>query len=286
VLVIGPRTDAKSTALIRAARSGRPLVLAESVPARRWRRDPELGAILNSFGLVTPDGQPVRWALNLLHSAGLPERVYGPTLMRRLCEAAAREDVSVYFYGSRPEVLMRMIERLSASLPGLNIAGSAAPPFRPLSAAEDRAQINQIIASNAQLVFVGLGCPRQERWAHAHRLELNRPLVSARRSTHGGTFVRRRHGCRRGLGGCSTADGTTPPVATLRQAHSHFCRACNANCAQRLAAPTLSTGGLKETAVTHTINGQARLARARDGGGDIGHTRSASEDARLLGAWR
>jgi exopolysaccharide biosynthesis WecB/TagA/CpsF family protein len=184
-------TDAVDT-LMRGARSRTPLVAAAtSVHGLTMAAiDPEFRQILNSFDLVTPDGQPVRWALNLLHSAGLSERVYGPTLMRRVCEAAASEDVSVYFYGSRPDVLTRLIERLSTRLPRLKIAGSSAPPFRPLTAAEDAAQIDQIIASNAQLVFVGLGCPRQERWAHEHRLALERPLVcvGAAFDFHAGTL--------------------------------------------------------------------------------------------------
>jgi N-acetylglucosaminyldiphosphoundecaprenol N-acetyl-beta-D-mannosaminyltransferase len=152
--------------------------------------DPEFRVILNSFGLVTPDGQPVRWALNLLHAAGLKERVYGPTLMRRLCEAAAQAGVSVYFYGSRPQVLDRLVGRLSESVPGLRIAGYAAPPFRALTAAEDAEQTDRILTSKAQLVFVGLGCPRQERWAFEHRPLLNRPLVcvGAAFDFHAGTL--------------------------------------------------------------------------------------------------
>jgi exopolysaccharide biosynthesis WecB/TagA/CpsF family protein len=153
-------------------------------------RDSKFGAVLNSFDLVTPDGQPVRWALNVLHAAGLHERVYGPTLMRRICETAAAEGVSVYFYGSRPEVLERLVARLRASVPGLCVAGCSAPPFRPLTPEEDILEVERIVASNAQLVFVGLGCPRQEQWAHQHRLHLHRPLVcvGAAFDFHAGTL--------------------------------------------------------------------------------------------------
>lgn len=178
--------------LIQAARARVPLVAAAtSVHGLTLAAiDPEFGAVLNSFELVTPDGQPVRWALNVLHGAGLSERVYGPTLMRQLCETAAAEGVSVYFYGSRPEVLDGLVERLRASIPGLRIAGWSAPPFRPLTPEEDAQEVEAIIASDAQLVFVGLGCPRQERWAYQHRPRLARPLVcvGAAFDFHAGTL--------------------------------------------------------------------------------------------------
>jgi exopolysaccharide biosynthesis WecB/TagA/CpsF family protein len=183
--------DAVQT-LIEAARQRVPLVAAAtSVHGLTLGAiDPEFGRMLNSFDLVTPDGQPVRWALNLLHGARLKERVYGPTLMQRTCEAAARAGVSVYFYGSRPEVLESMATRLGASIQDLQIAGSSSPPFRALTPEEDTEEVNRIIASNAQLLFVGLGCPRQERWAFEHRERLDLPLVcvGAAFDFHAGTL--------------------------------------------------------------------------------------------------
>jgi exopolysaccharide biosynthesis WecB/TagA/CpsF family protein len=139
--------------------------------------DPNFREILNSFDLITPDGQPVRWALNLLHGAGVPERVYGPTLMRWICQAAADQGLGVYFYGGRPQVLPRLAERLRAEIPDLRIAGSCSPPFRALSASEDAVIVRNIRDSGASIVFVGLGCPAQERWAFAHREVLGVPLV-------------------------------------------------------------------------------------------------------------
>jgi exopolysaccharide biosynthesis WecB/TagA/CpsF family protein len=179
VLVSRTTYDEAVDSLLQAAKAGLALqAAATSVHGLSLAAiDPGFGAVLNSFELVTPDGQPVRWAMNALHGAGLRERVYGPTLMRRLCESAAAEGVSVYFYGGRPEVLARLVQRLSAALPRLSIAGYASPPFRPLAPEEDTAEIDRIVASQAQLVFVGLGCPRQERWAHDHRAQLNRPVV-------------------------------------------------------------------------------------------------------------
>jgi len=152
--------------------------------------DAEFAATLNSFELVTPDGQPVRWALNVLHGARLPERVYGPTLMRRICEAAAERSLGVYFYGGRPEVLDRLAARLSTSIPRLPTAGHSSSPYRPLTPAGDADEIERIRASGARIVVVGLGCPRQERWASAHRDELGVPLVcvGAAFDFHAGTL--------------------------------------------------------------------------------------------------
>ena len=131
--------------------------------------DPDLRAKVNGFELVTPDGQPVRWAMNLLHHTGLTDRVYGPELMLRLCRAAAEEDVSIYLYGGTPAVMDRLQENLLKLCPGLRIAGVDIPPFRPLSPEEDRAAVEQINRSGAGLVFVGLGCPKQDIFAAEHR---------------------------------------------------------------------------------------------------------------------
>jgi exopolysaccharide biosynthesis WecB/TagA/CpsF family protein len=135
-------------------------------------QDPAFRAKVNGFELVAPDGQPVRWALNLLHGAGLRDRVYGPELMLRLCARAAAEGVSVFLYGSLPDVVERLRANLLARYPALRIAGAEAPPFRPLTPEEDRETVARIEASNAGLVFLGLGCPRQDEFAFAHRERL------------------------------------------------------------------------------------------------------------------
>jgi exopolysaccharide biosynthesis WecB/TagA/CpsF family protein len=127
--------------------------------------------------MLTPDGQPVRWGLNLLHDLALRERVYGPSLMLRVCEAAVQAQLSVYLYGGRPDVLQRLVRRLPQLVPGLQIAGFCSPPFRALSHDEDEADIQAIRDSGARILFVGLGCPRQEQWAYAHRSQLDLPIV-------------------------------------------------------------------------------------------------------------
>jgi exopolysaccharide biosynthesis WecB/TagA/CpsF family protein len=131
--------------------------------------DPALQAKVNDFELVGPDGQPVRWALNWLHGAGLRDRVYGPELTLRLCRAAAQRGVSIYLYGSSPEVIDALIRNLVARYPGLIVAGAEAPPFRSLTAEEDAAMVERINQSGAGLVFIGLGCPKQDHFAADHR---------------------------------------------------------------------------------------------------------------------
>jgi exopolysaccharide biosynthesis WecB/TagA/CpsF family protein len=132
-------------------------------------RDPNLRDKVNTFELVTPDGQPVRWALNLLHRTKLTDRVYGPELMLRLCRAAAEQNVPIYLYGGNPAVAERLQANLLKECPGLQIAGYEAPPFRPLTPEEDREVVERINNSGAGLVFIGLGCPKQDFFAAEHR---------------------------------------------------------------------------------------------------------------------
>jgi exopolysaccharide biosynthesis WecB/TagA/CpsF family protein len=133
---------------------------------------------LNHLDLVVPDGQPVRWALNLLHRARLSERVYGPTLTLKICERAAAEGLPIYLYGSRQEVLDALQARLCQRFPELRIAGARPSFFRQLSVEEQEAAARSIEASGAAITFVGLGCPRQEVWAYEHRTLLNMPTIA------------------------------------------------------------------------------------------------------------
>ncbi len=121
---------------------------------------------LNQMDLVMPDGQPVRWALNWLHSAGLTDRVYGPTFTLKMCERAAEEKLKVYLYGSKDDVLADFEKNLVEKYPGLEVVGSRPSLFRRSSDEEKKEIAKEIRASGANLVFVGLGCPRQEIWVH------------------------------------------------------------------------------------------------------------------------
>jgi N-acetylglucosaminyldiphosphoundecaprenol N-acetyl-beta-D-mannosaminyltransferase len=136
------------------------------------------GCRLNRLDLVVPDGQPVRWVMNLLHDRRQRERVYGPNLMLELCSRAAEEELPIFLFGSRAEVLDRLEANLRRRFPGLLIAGTMPSRFRRLSDAENGEMVREIRASGAALVFVGLGCPRQEVWAFENRDALSLPAVA------------------------------------------------------------------------------------------------------------
>ena len=133
---------------------------------------------LNHLDLVVPDGQPVRWALNVLHRANLSERVYGPDLMLDVCAEAARHGLPVYFYGSRRDTLAALERNLTSRFPGLIVAGAQPSRFRTISDDERRAVVAEIENAGASIVFIGLGCPRQEVWAYEYRQSLRMPLIA------------------------------------------------------------------------------------------------------------
>ena len=163
-----------------AAREGRPYAVSALAVhgVMTGVRDPAHRRRLNALDLVTPDGQPVRWALNWLHGCGLSERVYGPELTLRLCAGAAQEGLPVYFYGSRQEVLEALCARLQQRFPELRIAGAEPSQFRRLAADEVEAVVARVRASGAKVAFVGLGCPRQEVFAYELREALSMPVVA------------------------------------------------------------------------------------------------------------
>jgi N-acetylglucosaminyldiphosphoundecaprenol N-acetyl-beta-D-mannosaminyltransferase len=140
--------------------------------------DPEQKFRLNQFDLLAPDGQPVRWVLNWLYRAGLGDRVYGPNLTLRVCARAAAEGAKVYFYGSTEDVLAKLRESLSQRFPDLVIAGTQASRFRRLTPGEKDQLGVDIRESGASILFVGLGCPRQEVFAFECRDALQMPILA------------------------------------------------------------------------------------------------------------
>jgi exopolysaccharide biosynthesis WecB/TagA/CpsF family protein len=139
--------------------------------------DPEHRYRLNTFDLLVPDGQPVRWALNLIHGVGLRERVYGPSLMLALCERLAKDRVPIYLYGSRESTIARLQRNLSQRFPRLEIAGSQPGRYAVLTPEEKSELVAAIKHSGAAIVFAGLGCPRQDIWAYENRAALSMPIV-------------------------------------------------------------------------------------------------------------
>ncbi|WP_229076746.1 WecB/TagA/CpsF family glycosyltransferase [Actinoplanes sp. DH11] len=183
--VLGVLVDATDYAtataqIIEAAREQRPFaVTALAVHGvMTGVEDREHNARLNSFDLVTPDGQPVRWALNLLHSAGLTDRVYGPTLTLKVVEQAAAEGLPIYLYGSTQPTLDRLVPALQGMFPALKIAGVEASKFRKSHPGEEVEIAERIKASGARITLVGLGCPRQEVFTYVMRPLLDMPLLA------------------------------------------------------------------------------------------------------------
>jgi exopolysaccharide biosynthesis WecB/TagA/CpsF family protein len=140
--------------------------------------DPQHRYRLNQIDVVTPDGQPVRWALNLLHGTKLKDRVYGPALTGMLLERSAEEGIPVFFYGSTDQTLDALRARLAERHPNLVIAGMAASRFRRTTAEEKLEIAAQIRESGAQIVFVGLGCPRQEVFVYEYRDLVGVPMLA------------------------------------------------------------------------------------------------------------
>jgi exopolysaccharide biosynthesis WecB/TagA/CpsF family protein len=140
--------------------------------------DPEHRYRLNHLDLAVPDGQPVRWALNTLYGTGLKDRVYGPKLTMLICEEAARLGLPVFFYGSRRPVVQKLVDSMVTRCPGLLVAGYEPSQFRSLTLAERAALVQRVNTSGARIVFVGLGCPRQEVFAYEMGEHLQMPVIA------------------------------------------------------------------------------------------------------------
>jgi N-acetylglucosaminyldiphosphoundecaprenol N-acetyl-beta-D-mannosaminyltransferase len=138
--------------------------------------NPALRALYNASGLTTPDGMAVVWWLRW-HGQRQVERVYGPDLMLAVCQRSLETGWRHYFYGGGPGVAVDLARTLQTRFPGLQVAGVYSPPFRQLSPEEDRAISAQIEASQADIVWVGLGAPRQEVWMSDHLGRVGAPVL-------------------------------------------------------------------------------------------------------------
>ena len=173
--ILGMRVDATSYAdairkIIEWARQGesRYVCVANVHMVMEAHADAEFRKVVNGADLVTPDGMPLVW---LLRRVGFnkQQRVYGPTLTLSLCESIEKEKIPVGFYGSSTEALEKLVSNLKDHFPGLKIDYLYSPPFRQLTETEDCRIIDDINASGARVLFVGLGCPKQEGWMADHR---------------------------------------------------------------------------------------------------------------------
>lgn len=119
--------------------------------------------VLRQADLLTPDGMPLVWMLKL-SGVSRQDRVAGLDILNAICTAAPTQEVSIFFLGSQQSILERMEVRLKQEFPNLKIAGMESLPFRPLTEAENKAIVQRLNESGAGIVFVSLGCPKQETW--------------------------------------------------------------------------------------------------------------------------
>ena len=152
------------------------------------RHDPGFQAALKKFDLLLPDGMPLVWCMNRFGKAGMKDRVYGPTFMLH-CLAATQGEFSHFLLGGSQELLETLQQKLREKFPRLQIAGAYSPPFGQWPAGEDERIIGRIAESGAAVVWVGLGCPKQELWLARNRERLPAgvyPAVGAAFAFHAG----------------------------------------------------------------------------------------------------
>jgi len=140
--------------------------------------DPEMLAALRGATLVVPDGMPVVWAANLLGRRSLDDRVYGPELMLRYSQRCAERGHRVWLYGGRDQgSLVQLALSLRRRHPGIRVVGGYSPPFRPLDEQEEEAVARQINQARPDVLWVGIGVPKQEKWMARMRERLDVPVM-------------------------------------------------------------------------------------------------------------
>ena len=154
------------------------------------KHDPQLHAALASASLVVPDGMPLVW-LGRRRGFALPRRVYGPELMLRFWQETRSARCRHFFYGGAPGVADALAHKFARQFPNHQIAGTFSPPYRNVTSEEDQAICSLINDSKPDIVWVGLGTPKQERWMRDHKDRLSAPVlvgVGAAFDFHAGTM--------------------------------------------------------------------------------------------------
>jgi N-acetylglucosaminyldiphosphoundecaprenol N-acetyl-beta-D-mannosaminyltransferase len=139
-------------------------------------RNPIFAKVMRAADLVTPDGMPLVWMLKLMGFTR-QDRVAGLDVIVAVCKQAAEQNISVFFLGSQSTILELMKKRLEQEFPDLKIAGMEPLPFRPLTRDEDAAIAQKLNDSQAGVVFVSLGCPKQEVWMHEHKNQIHAVMI-------------------------------------------------------------------------------------------------------------
>lgn len=170
--------DSAAEAILAAVEADAPgyVCFANTHSLIECRADGRLAAVFDGAHLVVPDGMPLVWALR---RAGHTQsgRVYGPDMMLRLFDRGREHGLRHFLYGTTPDVLERLSARLTEQFPGVEIVGTHAPPFRPLTSLEEELTADMINESGADLVWVGLSAPKQERWMGSMRPHLKAPIL-------------------------------------------------------------------------------------------------------------
>lgn len=141
-------------------------------------RDREFSNCLSKIHMIVPDGQPVRWALNSFYKVNLKDRVAGPILTRHVLAKANTLSLGIYLYGSKQSTLEKIKNFIRINYPGIVIKGTHADRFREATPEEDAEDIKKINESGADIVLVGRGCPRQERWVSNHIGLIHAPMLA------------------------------------------------------------------------------------------------------------
>jgi len=141
--------------------------------------DPQLAAIVNTATLAVPDGMPLVWLGRKAFPPAGVQRCYGPDLMLAVCEAGIAMGMRHCLYGGTPDVLEKLAQNLEARFPGIRIVESMSPPFRPLTDTEQSDMVERINAARPDVVWVGLGTPKQDLWMGCFRSRLDAPVLIA-----------------------------------------------------------------------------------------------------------
>lgn len=140
------------------------------------KHDPKYMEVVNAAGMVTPDGMPVVWLAQWRGCQDI-SRTYGPDLMQEVCQHGQDLGLRHFFYGGNEEVLVKLRQKLNGLYPRIKVAGQYAPPYRKEAWREDKEIIEMMNSSQADIIWVGLGSPKQDFWMHLNRPLLNCPVI-------------------------------------------------------------------------------------------------------------
>jgi N-acetylglucosaminyldiphosphoundecaprenol N-acetyl-beta-D-mannosaminyltransferase len=183
--ILGVKVDLVSCAqtlqvMDSAIQSARPLAVSfvNVYSIMTSRRDALLREAINGSSLAVADGMPLVW-ISRWTDAPLSDRVYGPDLFESFCTLADSKAYSYFFYGSSPAVLSALTRKIRDQFPRIRIAGALSPPYREITADEEARFIDEINRSNADVLWIGLGSPKQEKWMHSVRHRVRVPVLAA-----------------------------------------------------------------------------------------------------------